>query len=55
MRKTSWLVVRRRVVDKDLPVIFPAKNAMLTLTTCWPIQYLGTAPERLIITAKPIG
>jgi LPXTG-site transpeptidase (sortase) family protein len=52
-RKTSWVIVRRRIVDKDQPVILPAKNATLTLTTCWPIQYLGTAPERLILTATP--
>lgn len=51
---TTWVITKRRVVDKDLPVLFPAKTATLTLTTCWPIQYLGTAPDRLILTAKPV-
>jgi sortase A len=52
---TRWVIVKRRVVQKEVPVLFPAKTATLTLTTCWPIQYLGSAPDRLIITAKPIS
>jgi sortase A len=52
---TRWVVVKRQVVDKDRPVLFPAKSATLTLTTCWPIRYFGTAPDRLILTAVPIG
>jgi sortase A len=51
---TRWVVVRRQIVDKDRPVLFPAKTATLTLTTCWPIRFFGTAPDRLILTAKPI-
>lgn len=51
---TRWVVIRRQVVDKDQPVLFPSKTVRLTLTTCWPIQYFGTAPDRLILTAKPI-
>lgn len=53
-KTTQWIVVKRQVVDKDRPVLFPAKTATLTLTTCWPIGYFGSAPERLILTAKPI-
>jgi sortase A len=52
--RTTWVVVNRRVVDKDAPALFRAPDATLTLTTCWPIRYLGTAPERLIVTAKPV-
>jgi sortase A len=51
---TTWVIVKKKVVDKDLPVLFQTKTATLTLTTCWPIQYLGTAPDRLILTARPI-
>jgi sortase A len=51
---TRWVVVRRMVVDKDRPVLFPARSATLTLTTCWPIRFFGTAPDRLILTAKPL-
>jgi sortase A len=49
-----WVVVAKRVVGKDERALFRTSDATLTLTTCWPIRYLGPAPERLIITAKPI-
>jgi sortase A len=52
---TRWVVVKRQVVEKDRPVLFPTTTATLTLTTCWPIQYFGDAPDRLILTAKPLG
>ena len=48
-----WIVTSRRVVRAGAPAIFRTSEATLTLTTCWPIRYLGTAPERLLITAKP--
>ena len=51
---TRWVVTNRKVVDKERPVLFPTKVAALTLTTCWPIRYFGTAPDRLIVTAKPV-
>lgn len=54
-RETSWLVTARRVVDKDAPALFASRTARLTLTTCWPVRYLGPAPERLIVTAEPIA
>lgn len=47
-----WVVTSRRVVDADAPALFRTSDATLTLTTCWPIRYLGTAPERLLVTAK---
>ena len=49
-----WVVISKRVVDFDAPALFHSRDATLTLTTCWPIRYLGTAPERLIVTAKPV-
>lgn len=49
----TWRVVSIRVIDKDAPALFWASTPTLTLTTCWPIRYFGTAPERLIVTAKP--
>jgi sortase A len=52
---TRWVIVKRQVVGKERPVLFPAKTATLTLTTCWPIRYFGTAPDRLILTALPIS
>lgn len=54
-RSVSWVVITKRVIDADAPALFRTSNEMLTLTTCWPIRYLGTAPERLIVTAKALG
>jgi LPXTG-site transpeptidase (sortase) family protein len=51
---TQWVITSRRVIDKDAPALFRTTDATLTLTTCWPIRYLGTAPDRLILTAKPV-
>jgi LPXTG-site transpeptidase (sortase) family protein len=50
----QWVVISKRVIDADAPALFHSADATLTLTTCWPIRYLGTAPERLIVTAKPV-
>jgi LPXTG-site transpeptidase (sortase) family protein len=51
----KWIVIARRLVRSDTPVLFSTSDPTLTLTTCWPIRALGPAPERLIITAKPVG
>ena len=52
-RQSTWVIVSRRVIDKDAPALFRTREATLTLTTCWPIRYFGSAPDRLILTAKP--
>jgi LPXTG-site transpeptidase (sortase) family protein len=52
--RTTWVIVSQRVVDKNDPALFRTSDATLTLTTCWPIQYVGAAPSRLIVTAKPV-
>lgn len=51
----AWVVISKRVIHADAPALFRTDDATLTLTTCWPIRYLGTAPERLIVTAKPVS
>ncbi len=53
--KKTWVVVGKRIVGKNEPALFPSKDPTLTLTTCWPIRYVGPAPERLIVTAKPLA
>lgn len=53
--ETKWVVVARRVIAADAPALFRTSDATLTLTTCWPIRYFGSAPDRLIITAKPVA
>jgi sortase A len=54
-KRMKWIVIARRVVRSHEAALFSTPDATLTLTTCWPIRYVGTAPERLIITAKPVG
>lgn len=51
---TTWEIVAKRVIEKNDPALFRTRDATLTLTTCWPIRYVGPAPERLILTAKPV-
>jgi len=53
-RRTTWVVANRRVIDKNAPALFRTTAATLTLTTCWPMRYVGSAPDRLILTLKPI-
>ncbi|HEU4994365.1 MAG TPA: class D sortase [Gemmatimonadaceae bacterium] len=54
MHHGRWVVIAKRVVDADMPALFRSSTPTLTLTTCWPIRYVGTAPMRLLVTAKPI-
>jgi LPXTG-site transpeptidase (sortase) family protein len=54
-RRLRWVVTATRVIDAGAPALFRTTDATLTLTTCWPIRYFGTAPERLILTAKPLA
>lgn len=53
--RTVWVVSGRRVVTASAPVLRSTPEAQLTLTTCWPVRYLGPAPDRLIITAVAAG
>lgn len=50
----TWRVIARTVVNRGSPALHREAAPVLTLTTCWPIGYLGGAPERLIIKAVPI-
>lgn len=54
-RTDRWIVTSKRVIAADAPALFRTPDATLTLTTCWPIRYLGTAPERLLVTAKRVS
>ncbi|HEY9515099.1 MAG TPA: class D sortase [Gemmatimonadaceae bacterium] len=49
-----WVVSGRRIAEAGQPAIFPTNEPVLTLTTCWPIRYVGPAPDRLLLTAKPV-
>lgn len=52
--RVRWVVIARRIVGRDAPALFSTHDATLTLTTCWPVRYLGPAPDRLLITARPV-
>jgi sortase A len=54
-QRLTWVVISRRIVRANDGAIFSTPDPTLTLTTCWPIRYVGPAPERLIVTAKPVG
>lgn len=51
--RTTWVVVGRRIVKRGEPALYPTDTPTLTLTTCWPVRYIGPAPDRLLVTAKP--
>ena len=55
LTQTRWVVVSKRVIGRNMPALFRTSDATLTLTTCWPMRYVGPSPERLIVTAKPLG
>lgn len=45
-----------RIVDKDdKTVIVPADHAVLTLTTCYPFHFVGSAPDRYILSADLVN
>lgn len=47
-----YRVVSMRVVKPDnLTVLFPTGRDTLTLITCFPFDYLGSAPERFVVRA----
>ena len=50
-----WRIVARRVVAREAPAIRKEEGRVLTLTTCWPMGYLGGAPDRLILRAVPVA
>jgi sortase A len=48
----TYEVKRTRIVGKDdRTVIVPTKHGVLTLTTCYPFDYVGSAPKRYIVSA----
>jgi sortase A len=48
-----WQVTRIDTVGARAPALFATRTPTLTLTTCWPIRLVGSAPDRLIVTAAP--
>lgn len=52
----TYEMVDSKIVDADDTTIIKstAPNEELVITTCYPFSYVGNAPERYIIYAKPI-
>jgi sortase A len=48
-----YMVTGTRVVDpSDVSVLRPTGGRTLTLVTCYPFDYIGTAPRRFIVHAR---
>jgi len=51
-----YRVIRQTVVEPDeLWVLDPSASAGLTLITCSPFDYVGSAPRRFIVHAERIA
>jgi len=52
----TYSVTKTRIVlADDRTVIVPTPTATLTLSTCYPFFFIGSAPKRFIVTAQLIG
>jgi len=50
-----YRVVSTRIVSpNDMGVLDPSKTEVLTLVTCYPFYYVGSAPERFIVRAERV-
>lgn len=52
----EYEIVDTKIVDADdRTIIVPTSpDEVLTVTTCYPFSYIGSAPDRYIITALPV-
>ncbi len=52
----TYVIESTKIVDKDDRTVIKstAPEEVLTVTTCHPFRYVGNAPNRYIITAKPV-
>lgn len=52
-RAFRYEVTGKKIVKpEDVSVIAPSSDPQLTLITCYPIHYVGPAPERLAVVAR---
>lgn len=48
----TYKIYKVRIVDKDdRTVIVPKPRATLTVSTCYPFHFIGSAPERYVLVA----
>jgi sortase A len=55
LSRAQWVIVTRRIIGRDTPALYQTAGPTLTLTTCWPVRYFGSAPDRLILTAQAVS
>ncbi len=55
MARDTWIVISKRIVGRNDRIVNSTSDTTLTLTTSWPIRYVGPAPERLIVTATRVA
>ena len=50
-----YRVVSTQVVTPDdIAVLNPSRNEVLTLVTCYPFYFVGSAPDRFIVRAERV-
>ncbi|WP_240904001.1 class D sortase [Bacillus sp. N1-1] len=55
-KRYEYAVVSMKVVDADdRTVIVDKKEATLTLTTCYPFDFIGSAPDRYVIQSELVN
>lgn len=54
--KTTYVVDETKIVfPEDVSVLEPRKSSALTLVTCYPFYFVGSAPKRFIVHASIVG
>ena len=52
----TYKVTRIRIVDKeDRTVVVPTEDSVLTVSTCYPFRYVGSAPDRYVLVADLVA
>ncbi|WP_226654263.1 class D sortase [Pseudalkalibacillus hwajinpoensis] len=55
-KRYEYAVVDMKIVDEsDRTVIVDKEEATLTLTTCYPFDFIGSAPERYVIESELVN
>ena len=52
----SYIVESLRIVEPDnVGVLAASSGNVLTLVTCYPFSYVGTAPKRFVVRARQVS
>ncbi len=52
--RVRWRIADRRIMPAAMAMLYQTASPTLTLTTCWPIRFIGRAPDRLVLVAEPL-